>query len=139
MLKEIPSCPETMKYLKWTICRRRSAPFPVATEKETVASVAEGTCEMPQVVTCVLQRELLSASLSAGNQRFPATQVPRATLGTAIVDLSRSHAPFPICHQGGEVRGRIESFLNVSELLAGCDLTPGAMIFTGVKCLASNR
>lgn len=28
VLKEIPSCPETMKYSKWRICRHRSVPFP---------------------------------------------------------------------------------------------------------------
>ena len=37
VLKEIPSCPRTMKYLRWTICRRRSVPFSSMTEKETMA------------------------------------------------------------------------------------------------------
>ncbi|CAK9812884.1 hypothetical protein ANTPLA_LOCUS7579 [Anthophora plagiata] len=55
----------------------------------------------------------------------------------AIIDLTHYfYGLFPICHHGGKLRRcAVETVLKPC---AGCNITPGMTIVTGVKCLAKN-
>lgn len=137
VLKEIPSCPETMKYSKWRIYRHRSVPFsPWRQRRKRWNPRQKGTCEISQVVTCgsasfaVIYREAIEG-FRVLECREPLWELPLSSRRTPQV---RFRSVTRVASVEAALN-RFQAFLNVSEPMAGCDLTPGATVSSRVSSI----
>lgn len=129
------SVSKTMARLKWTIHRLCRCLFPRRLEKRKCNAWKGRNLRNISSGHAWKHSRSFQCHYQQANQRFPDTRMLR---GTSERPLSAWHtlgARFRSVTTVPMFQNFCESFLNASEPSAGCGLTPGATISTGVKCL----